>query len=66
MNAWKEEFNLSEKGKLFQSDGALNLKARLPNSLKILGTMKKKGWWAFQKNKIFQNLQWLEGNERQL
>ncbi len=25
----------------FQSDGALNLKARLPNSLLVLGTKKK-------------------------
>ena len=38
-----EFMDLSEPGKLFQSEGALNLKARRPVSLKILGT-RKYGW----------------------
>ena len=47
LKSWKAVIDLTELGKLFQSDGALNLKARPPISLKILGT--KKGWvwgWA--------------------
>ena len=35
LKSWKEVINLSELGKLIQSDGAINLKACLPLSLKI-------------------------------
>lgn len=42
MKSWKEVINLSELGKLFQSDVVLNSKACLQISLKILGTIKKK------------------------
>jgi hypothetical protein len=40
-NSGLELIDLNESGKLIWSDGALNLKACFPISLKILGTIKK-------------------------
>jgi len=38
----KEEIDLKDLGKSFQSEGALNLKALLPLSLAIFGTEKNR------------------------
>ena len=37
----KEVTDLRDPGRLFQSEGALNLKVRLPLSLEMFGTVKK-------------------------
>ena len=47
----KEVIDFNEEGRLFQSDGALNLNDLRPNSLWIFGTMKNglvkclRGYW---------------------
>ena len=41
LNVFREVIDLRELGRMFQSDGALNLNARRPHSNAVLGTVKK-------------------------